>query len=116
MSRPAQQPDRDDIADAYQESVRTRGLYAIGRAKAHVLVGDKSPEAFAGFEQFKDALDYGEFDHSLIAICMRAARGENVKQLAIDLLDTLTDQIGQNLADKANDAYELACERLGSEL
>lgn len=112
----ATQPDSYDIADAYQESVRTHGLYAVGRAKAHVLAGDKSPEAFEGFEQFKDALDYGEFDHSLIAICMRAARGDNVKQLAVDLLDSMTDHIGQHLADKADDAHQIACERLKGEL
>ena len=110
------QPDRDDIADAYWQSARTRGLYAVGRAKAHVLAGDKSPEAFEGFELLKDSLDYGERDYSILAILLRAARGDNVKQLAVDLLDSMTDHIGQHLADKADDAYQIACERLGGEL
>lgn len=110
------QPDRDDIAAAYQESARIHGLYAMSRAKAHVLAGDKSPEAFEGFGHVKDSMDYGEFDHSLIAIAMRAARGENVQQLAADLLYAMTDHIGQRLADKANDAYQLACERLEGDL
>ena len=107
-----QQPDRDDIADAYQESARTRGLYAVGRAKAHILCGDKSPEAFEGLELLKDSLDYGERDYSILAILLRAARGENVQQLAFDLLDSMTDHIGQHLSDKANDAYQIACERM----
>jgi hypothetical protein len=104
------QPDRADIADAYQESARTRGLYAVGRAKAHILAGDKSPEAFKGFELLKDSLDYAERDYSLLAILLRAARGENVQRLAADMLDSMTDHIGRHLADKADDAHQIACE------
>lgn len=115
-NRMKHEPTQEMIDAARDQSARDRGLHMLSMARAHILSGDKSKDAIDGYEHLFDALDYKDRDHQILAILLLAAEGQDVHQRAKSLLDAMTDHIGQRLADKANDAYQLACERLEGEL
>ena len=105
-----QRPTIFAVESAFELSARHCGAEAMRLARSHIMTPSEARKAEeAAFERLKSAVDCGDgsdYDLCLYAVLFRAADA-NIPG-AQSLIDHLTDHLGVELANAANDCEELA--------